>query len=146
MDATLKAVIGALDESSGPERVFEFVRDFVCTQLNQCDVNELWTIDRPVEMLKDICVERKFGTPEPRLIGEAGKNTILACYHVGIYCEKRLLGTGFGENVDNAIEVASRNCLAKIFATNNNKPLNFKISSSECYELTKKTKQLANVI
>lgn len=132
-------MIGALAESSGPERVFEFIRDFICTQLSQTDVNELWTIEEPFKQLQDVCKSEKFGEPEPRLIGEAGKNTILACYQVGIYCEKRLLGTGFGENVDTAIEVAARNCLAKVFATSNGKPLNFKISPAECYELAKRS-------
>lgn len=137
--ATLKAVIGALAESSGPERVFAFVRDFICTQLSQKDVNELWTIDEPFKLLQEVCKSEKLCEPEPRLIGEAGKNTILACYQVGIYCEKRLLGTGFGENVDTAIEVAARNCLAKVFETSNSKPLNFKISPAECYELAKRS-------
>lgn len=138
--ATIKAVIGALAESSGPERVFAFIRDFVCTQLNQTDVNELWTIGEPFSLLQEVCKNESFGAPEPRMIGETGKNTILACYQVGIYCDKRMLGTGFGENVDTAIEVAARNCLAKIFATGNSRPLNFKISPAECYELAQQHK------
>lgn len=137
--ATLKAVIGALAESSGAERVFAFVRDFICTQLSQKDINELWTIDEPFKLLQEVCDNQQFGAPEPRLIGEAGKNTLLACYQVGIYCDKRLLGTGFGENVDTAIEVAARNCLAKVFATSNGRPLNFKISPAECFELAQQT-------
>lgn len=136
--ATLQAVVGALAAShSDTERVFGFVRDFICTQLSQRDVNTFWTIDRPVELLQELCTARKLGAAEPRLIGDAATNTLLACYQVGIYsgADKRLLGTGFGENVDTAIEVATRNALAKIFGTSNARPLNFRISGAECYRL-----------
>lgn len=131
--------------SSGHERAFEFIRDFICTQLNQKDINDLWTIERPIELLQDICKDLKFGEPEPRLIGDAGKNTILAAYHVGIYCDKKLLGTGFGENVDIAIETAALNCLRKLYGTNNVRPFNYKISPQQCYDLFKQQKSVKSV-
>lgn len=146
--STLCAVIGALDNSD-TGRTFAFVRDFVCTQLNQMDVNALWTIERPVDVLQQLCAAEKLGAPEPRLIGDAGTNTLLACYQVGIYCDKRLLASGFGENVDTAIEVAARNALAKLFGTTaaEARPLNFRIAESECRQLAQvdaKRKQLSN--
>lgn len=134
--------MGAINASAGIERTFEFVRDFVCTQLNQKDINDLWSPDQPLEQLHELCMEKKLGEPEPRLIGEAGKNTILATYHVGIYCNRELLGTGFGENVDIAIEMAARNCLTKLYGTNNVRPFNYKISADECF---KKISQHKNV-
>lgn len=91
---TFKAIIGALYYSSGDKKAYTFVRDFICTQLNQKDLSDIWKIEKPFEMLKEICKERNLNVPEPRLIGECGKNTVLATYHVGIYSNKKLIGTG----------------------------------------------------
>lgn len=135
---TFKAVVGALANSNGQNQAYDFIRDFVCTQLNQKDINDMWTIDEPITLLQSICNEQKMGDPEPRLIGTAGKNTLLAVYHVGIYCNKKMLAEGFGENVDTAIEVGARHGLAKIFGTYNLPPFNYKISAIECFDACRK--------
>uniref|UniRef100_A0A0A1WS74 Large ribosomal subunit protein mL44 n=1 Tax=Zeugodacus cucurbitae TaxID=28588 RepID=A0A0A1WS74_ZEUCU len=120
------AVIGAIEQSNGQERAFLFIRDFVCTQMNQRDLLEIWNIDDPEVLLKQICEERNLGEVEPRLIGECGKNTLLAAYHVGLYANKKLIGKGFGEDVAIAIKVASLNALQQIFCIQDNmRPLNF---------------------
>lgn len=31
---------------------------------------------------------------EPRLIGEVGSNTLLACYRVGFYIDKKMMSSG----------------------------------------------------
>lgn len=112
------------------------MRDFVCTQLSQSDVNTFWTLERPVELLQELCAAQQLAAPKPRLIGDAGTNTLLACYQVGIYSDRRLMAYGFGENVDTAIEVAARNALAKLFGTGANaRPLNFRLSAAECHRL-----------
>ncbi|XP_037024088.1 39S ribosomal protein L44, mitochondrial-like [Bradysia coprophila] len=49
---TFKAVVGALNKSSGNEKSFEFVRDFLFTQLNQKDIESMWDIERPIELLQ----------------------------------------------------------------------------------------------
>lgn len=94
MAQSFLAVIGALEESSGMERAYLFARDFICTQLNQKDILDIWNMKDPENMLKAICAERKLGELEPRLLGDCGKNTVLAAYHVGIYCNKKLIGKG----------------------------------------------------
>jgi large subunit ribosomal protein L44 len=125
---SLKAVIGALFESSGEARAYEFIRDFIVTNLNQVDINEHWTIDNPAELLKDICKDKKLGEPEPRLIANVGKNTLLAAYNVGIYCNKKMIGSGFGEDVNTAVEEASKDSLRNLFQTNTNmKPFDFRM-------------------
>lgn len=91
---TLKAVIGALENTNGNQPAYNFVRDFICTQLNQTDINELWEIYNPMGLLKEICKDKGMGEPEPRIIHEAGKNTILVTYQIGIYCDKKYLGSG----------------------------------------------------
>jgi len=125
---SLKAVIGALFESSGDARAYEFIRDFIVTQLNQVDVNEYWTIDNHLKLLKEICKDKKLGEPEPRLISDVGKNTLLAAYHVGFYCNKRIIGAGYGEDVETATEEAAKDSLRNLFGTNlNMKPFDFKM-------------------
>lgn len=138
MAITLYAIVGALAESQSDgslSRPYNFVRDFICTQLNQIDVNDLWRIENPFKMLQEICAKKNIKTLEPRIIGETGKNDILATCLIGIYDAdtKKLLGTGFGENYPNGIEVASINALSKIFGTWNMKPFNFQIDVDECF-------------
>lgn len=125
---SLKAVIGALFESSGEIRAYEFIRDFIVTQLNQVDINEYWKIDNPAELLAEICKDKKLGEPEPRLLANVGTNTLLAAYNVGIYCNKKMIGSGFGEDVNTALEEASKDSLRNFFQTNTNmKPFDFKM-------------------
>ncbi|XP_058454380.1 large ribosomal subunit protein mL44 [Malaya genurostris] len=136
---TLKAVIGALHKSSGDERVYLFVRDFVCTQLNQQDVNEYWNIDDPLSLLQEYCRKKKIGEPEPRSIGLIGKNTILAAHNVAIYCNKEFIGSGYGESIETAIREAACDSLRQLFGTEHNmKPINF---SLELRDIVKHLKQ-----
>lgn len=128
MANSLLAVIGSLQESSGSERAFNFIRDFICTQLNQKDLTELWEVENPVEYLKNVCKELKMAEPEPRLIGDAAKNTVLAAYQVAVYSNKKQIGQGFGENIETAIKVASLDALRKLFGIQDNmKPFDFSI-------------------
>lgn len=123
---TIKAVIGALFESSGEARAYEFIRDFICTKLHKVDVNELWELDNPSELLNEICEDKKIGKPEPRLIGQLGKNTILAAHYVGIYTNKKCIGSGFGESIEIAKEEAIKDSLRNFFQTNANmRPFDF---------------------
>lgn len=125
---TLKAIVGALFESSGEARAYEFIRDFICTQLSQVDINEFWKIENSVELLREICKDKKIGEPEPRLISQLGKNTLLAAHYVGIYSDKKMLGAGFGENIETAIDEAAKDALRNLFKTNlNMKPIDFRM-------------------
>lgn len=79
-----------------------------------------------MELLKEICKDKKLGDPEPRLMSELGKNTLLAAYQVGIYCNKRMIGSGFGEDVTVATEEAAKDSLRNLFDTNDRmKPFDF---------------------
>lgn len=126
---TFRAVVGALSESSGEKSVQLFIQDFVCTQLSQKDLTECWKIESPLGVLKDVCQTLKMAAPEPRILGDAAKNTILSTYHVGIYSDKKLIGTGFGESINIAIDSAAQNTLLGIFGIKSNaRPLNFSIN------------------
>lgn len=91
---TLKAVVGALAESSGEDRAREFVCDFILTQLAGRDVNEFWEVKDPITTLTDILKRDGRGEPEPRIINESGRNTVLATYQVAVYSDKEFLGIG----------------------------------------------------
>ncbi|XP_049879150.1 39S ribosomal protein L44, mitochondrial [Pectinophora gossypiella] len=123
----LKAIIGALVKSSGEESAAHFVRDFVITQLQGQDVNEYWHIEDPWSMLTGLLSNQGVQV-EPRLIGETGKHTLLACYRVGLYVDKKMISSGFGETVATAKEMAAREALKKVFGTEDSmKPINFQL-------------------
>lgn len=125
---TFKAIVAALLESTSEERAAHFVRDFVITQLQGKDVNEYWNIEDPWTMLTGF-IEKDGSKVEPRLIGEVGKNTLLACYRIGLYVNKKMISEGFGEKIEIAKEMAAREALKRIFGTEDHmKPINFKIS------------------
>uniref|UniRef100_A0A2M4APV5 Large ribosomal subunit protein mL44 n=1 Tax=Anopheles triannulatus TaxID=58253 RepID=A0A2M4APV5_9DIPT len=131
--STLKAIIAALQRSSGDERCFLFVRDFLCTALNQRDPFEYLHIPDALGTLREYCQERKLAEPEPRLIGTVGRNTLLAAHAVGIYCDRKLLGTGYGEDQTTATQEAARDCLRKLFGIElHMRPVDFNLTLSDC--------------
>uniref|UniRef100_A0A182YJT9 Large ribosomal subunit protein mL44 n=1 Tax=Anopheles stephensi TaxID=30069 RepID=A0A182YJT9_ANOST len=131
--STLKAIVAALHRSSGDERCFLFVRDFICGQLNQRDLYEYLNIADPLRTLQEYCKERGMAEPEPRLIGNVGRNTLLAAYNVGIYSDRKLLGTGYGEDQLIAIQEAASDCLRQLFGTEiHMKPVDFRLTLKDC--------------
>jgi len=92
----LKSIIAALVESSGNERAAIFVRDFIITQIVDKDLHTFWEPKEPIKLLSDILARDGIQSPEPRLIGCSGKNTILACFRVGLYTplNKEMIGLG----------------------------------------------------
>ena len=54
-------------------------------------------------------------SPEFRLIWVNGQDTILACYHIGVYSNKQLIGQSPGETVEIAQDMATRDALRKLF-------------------------------
>lgn len=45
-------------------------------------------------VLADILHNSGRGDPEPRLIFQSGRETIQAVYHVGVYSDKKFMGSG----------------------------------------------------
>ncbi|XP_025192404.1 39S ribosomal protein L44, mitochondrial [Melanaphis sacchari] len=127
----LKAITAALVESSGDSRAALFVRDFIITQIADKDLHQFWEPEEPIKLLSEILARDDIQSPEPRLIGCSGKNTILACFRVGLYTphNKQMIGLGFGETVDIAHEMAARDSLRQLFGTSDNilLPFNLKL-------------------
>lgn len=92
----LKSIIAALVESSGNDRAAIFVRDFIITQIADKDLHTIWEPEEPIKLFSEILARDGIQAPEPRLIGCSGKNTILACFRVGLYTshDKQMVGLG----------------------------------------------------
>lgn len=63
------------------------------------DVNEFWEIEDPWSMLTEM-ISKTGGVLEPRLIGEVAKNTLLACYRVGLYLDKKMMSAGMFSKIN----------------------------------------------
>ncbi|XP_018333693.1 39S ribosomal protein L44, mitochondrial [Agrilus planipennis] len=118
---TFEAVIGALNESSGLERAELFLKDFLLTQLSDKDIFDIWEPEKPYEYFIGIAKELGYKDVEPRLCNESATNTILANYQVGLYSNKKLIGLGYGETIENAKDTAALDAIQKIKLQNFNK-------------------------
>lgn len=92
----MKSIVAALVDSSGDNRAAIFVRDFILTQIADKDLHTFWEPEEPIKLLSEILARDNIPSPEPRLIGCSGKNTILACFRVGLYNphNKQMIGLG----------------------------------------------------
>ena len=95
MSQTFEALIGALAASEDSQsKASKLVLDLVATQLHGQDLTDVWDIADPMETLASILEKSNRGPPEARLLWSSGKETLLACYHVGIYSDRELIGQG----------------------------------------------------
>lgn len=96
MSNVLKSLVAALVESTDNNRGALFVRDFILTQIADKDLHQYWQPEEPIKLLSDILARDGIQCPEPRLVGCSGKNTILACFRVGLYIphNKQMIGLG----------------------------------------------------
>ncbi|XP_066565772.1 large ribosomal subunit protein mL44 [Amia ocellicauda] len=122
LQQTFFAVIGALHQSSGPQRAGYFIRDFLITQLIGKDLFELWPVVNPMGLLVEELTRRKLSLPEPRITRQSGASTVLPLYFVGLYSDKKLIAEGPGETVLAAEEEAARVALRKIYGYTENRP------------------------
>ncbi|NWH69626.1 RM44 protein, partial [Piaya cayana] len=85
LQRTFFAVIGALLESSGPEKTGIFVRDFFIPELIGKDLFEIWEVVNPMGLLVEELTKRNISSPEPRITKQLGVSTVLPLYFVGLY-------------------------------------------------------------
>ena len=98
MATTFEAIIGAMEDKARAQRL---VLDLVAIQLQGEDLSEIWDIADPMNTLASVLSNEKRGEPEARLLWVSGKETLLACYHVGIYSDKELIGQGKATHREN---------------------------------------------
>lgn len=124
---TFKAIVAALIKSSNEQRAGKFVREILVTQLYGQDINELWNQfenKTPSEKLKEVLSERGIEFPEARLCASSALETILAAYRVGLYDKnKKMMGIGWGESIEEATEIAARDALMRIYDTREERQL-----------------------
>ncbi|XP_004762968.2 large ribosomal subunit protein mL44 [Mustela lutreola] len=126
LQKTFFAVIGALLQSSGPERTALFIRDFLIPQMTGKELFEIWKIINPMGLLVEELKKRNISPPESRLTRQSGSTTALPVFFVGLYCDKKLIAEGPGETVLVAEEEAARVALRKLYGfTENRRPWDY---------------------
>ena len=91
---TFFALVGALEASKDTKQADLFVQDLLLAQLADKDLFEMWNLKNPMGLLASILKREGRGEPEVRLLRQAGPNTILAVFWVGIYSDRHLVGQG----------------------------------------------------
>ncbi|NXP45766.1 RM44 protein, partial [Heliornis fulica] len=126
LQRTFFAVIGALLDSSGPEKTGVFVRDFFIPHLIGKDLFEIWEVVNPMGLLVEELTKRNISSPEPRITRQLGVSTVLPLYFVGLYCDKKIIAEGPGETLLAAEEEAARVALRKLYGfTENRRPWDY---------------------
>ncbi|XP_014211129.1 39S ribosomal protein L44, mitochondrial [Copidosoma floridanum] len=112
---TFYALISALNRSVDLEHTSVFVRDILIARLVEKDLMEIWCPEEPLEILNDILDREHRELAEPRIIAQTGANTVTPVYQIGIYSNRELLGTGFGETIEEAQNIAALKSLMGLF-------------------------------
>ena len=79
------------------------------------DITDIWDVENPIGVLNQVLNNDGKSYPEFRLLWVNGQDTILACYHIGVYCDKELIGQSPGESVEIAQDMAARDALRRLF-------------------------------
>ncbi|RWS08841.1 39S ribosomal protein L44-like protein [Dinothrombium tinctorium] len=111
----LRALIGALMKEKGEKHTEKFIIDFILTYINDQDIMEVWNLPQAEIALSNVLKNNGITEYEPRLLRESGRNTIYACFMVGMYVDKKLIGFGSGETVSIAREMAAYDALRRMF-------------------------------
>ncbi|XP_054155229.1 39S ribosomal protein L44, mitochondrial-like, partial [Oppia nitens] len=112
---TTLSIVGAIAEDNGVKKANNFVLDFILTYILNKDVLEIWQIPNPKFQLRNILNRQQLSEPEYRLLRESASGTIEACYVVGIYVDKQLIGSAPGETIELAKQMADLDALRNLF-------------------------------
>lgn len=119
---TFLALVAALAECVDVNHATKFVRDFLIVGLAEKDLSEIWCLSEPLKVLNSILSKENRPLVEPRIIAQAGKNTLLSAYHIAVYSDKQFLGSGFGQTIQEAKETAATNALCRKFGLLDSSP------------------------
>ncbi|KAK2710474.1 hypothetical protein QYM36_011862 [Artemia franciscana] len=112
---TFKAIVFALEESSGIEKARQFVVDLLIVQIAHKDIYEIWNPKNPMGIVCEELESQKRALPESRLMRQTGGNTILGVFQVGLYSNRKLIGQGFGETPEIAETMSAHDALRKMY-------------------------------
>ncbi|XP_020278090.1 39S ribosomal protein L44, mitochondrial [Pseudomyrmex gracilis] len=123
---TFLALVAALAESVDANHAAIFVRDFLIVILGEKDLMEIWSPAQPVKYLNAVLHKQNRSSVEPRLIGQTGPTTLLSAYHIGLYSDKQYLGSGFGQTIQEAKDIAALSVLSEMFGlSDSSNPIKF---------------------
>lgn len=127
MADTVFAVLGGIEKDLGFDRVRRFAIDMILTYLVDKDImDDVWIIPNPEITLAAILKNSKLPPYEPRILFQTGVKTLEPCHIVGLYVNKRLIGSSAGETLEIAENCASTEALRRIFdLTNSREPMIF---------------------
>ncbi|KAL5110174.1 39S ribosomal protein L44 mitochondrial [Taenia crassiceps] len=117
------ALVGALADDHRTANLF--VRDFILTRLLDLEFCADFAFplqDKPFALLEGVLRFDNRGPPEPRLQKQSSMNTLLACYQVGIYSDRQLVGEAPGETIEIAEKEAALQALRNLFGIQDNRP------------------------
>ncbi|XP_003745094.1 39S ribosomal protein L44, mitochondrial [Galendromus occidentalis] len=103
------AVFGSIENQG------DFCRRYVLIQLAGKDIMDIWHPIDVSQLLNSILKKRNQPPYEPRLIGDAGRNTLESVFYVAIYSDRKFLGKGAHETQAAAVDVAVRDALKRVF-------------------------------
>lgn len=113
---TVRALLAAIEKDLGLNRVQRFVVDMVISYLNDKDIMEdVWYIPNPEETLNLILSNSNLPAYEPRLMFQTGQQTLEPCHIVGLYVNKKFIGSSAGETLPIAESCAALNALSRFF-------------------------------
>ena len=111
----MRAVVGAITKEDGEKKAEKFIIDFILSYLQDKHIFELWEIGDARKALSRILANEAFPDYESRLLRSTAMHTIESCFQVGLFVNKQLFGSGTGESVEIAEEMAAYDCLARLF-------------------------------
>lgn len=129
MAESVEAFIAGLEEESGSERTRRFVIDMIVSYIHDKDLlDDIWKLPHPCETVNLILENSKLPHYEPRIMFQVGPKSLDSCFHIGLYVDKKLIGSGSGETCEIAEQCAALRTLQNFFdIAENREPLRFGI-------------------
>jgi len=118
VQSCLYAIIAALSQTNGAVKAHLFINDFILTQLIGKDINEIWKITNPINLLVEELNKKGLKSqPKTRLLWSTGSMNPTAAFIAGIYVDEQFISKGSGETIEIAEEMAARDALRRIYGT-----------------------------
>jgi large subunit ribosomal protein L44 len=122
MASTVRALVGGI-HSEAPNKTRRFIVDMIISYLNDKDIlDDVWIIPNPQETLNLILANSQMPAYEPRIMFQTGVGTLESCHVVGLYSNKKLLGSSAGETLKIAENCAALESLRNLFDLGDDRP------------------------
>uniref|UniRef100_A0A915PIF7 Large ribosomal subunit protein mL44 n=1 Tax=Setaria digitata TaxID=48799 RepID=A0A915PIF7_9BILA len=95
------------------QRAIALIRNVIIAQLTDLDIEEVFPLAEPLEVLRCFKSFNEGVEVEPRLLHSAGEISAEPIFIVGIYANKELIGKGPGETLSIAVDMAAMDALMR---------------------------------